>query len=414
MSEPMAPTAATAGLSAGELTAPSRARRLDLAGWRREWAPAIKAAVASFVVFKVATEVIALIAVYGAAFPREVFRHPSLAYSFWGQWDGGWYLGLATNGYAQLEHVLIPPGRYQDGVAFAPALPIMVRLTYRALHLNPLLAGLLVVSVCLLVALVGLYKLVEMDFGRGVASTTLILLLVFPSAFFFTAVYAEAIVLMGAVWAVLMVRQDRLALAGIFAAVAIMAKVAAGIVVVLMLIEYWELHRSHLRSRWWRLGWLATPVVVLGAWSAYLEVRFHNPLAFLTAHQEWDHHFAPIWVPIASSLQQLFNLSMFDQPHGIISLLDLLSVGVMAAAAVYLYLRVRRSYGIYCALGLIIITSTGLLDSTYRHLLMVFPVFIAGAVLVQRRPWLERTLLVICAPLLAYALSRFVITQWAG
>lgn len=381
----------------------------------QEWGPAVKTGVASFVVFKLVTELFALIAVYGASFPREILRHPSLAYTFWARWDTGWYVSLATDGYARLQHVLIPPGHYQDGVAFAPALPLAIRITYRALHISPLLAGFVVVSVCLLVALVGIYQLAASDFGKSVASTTVLLVLVFPSAFFFDTVYAEAIVLMGTVWAVLLVRRDRLALAGVFATVAVLAKVAAVIILALMLIEYWDRARSGIIRRWRRLGWFLTPLLAVGAWAAYLQYRLRNPLGFLTAHQEWNHHFSPlVWGPVVNSVRDLLSLSMFDQPHGVISLLDLLSVLLLAAAAVYIFVRVRRSYGIYCGLALLAITSSGLLDSSYRHFLLAFPAFIGGAVLVQNRPWLERVMLVAMAPLLAYSLSRFVVGQWAG
>lgn len=369
---------------------------------------------ASVAAFKVVTELAALVALYGAGFPREVLRHPSLLYSIWNKWDVGWYLSLATDGYAKWEHVLIPPGRYQDGVAFAPGLPIAVRLTYRLLHVNPTLAGLLAVSACLLVGVIGFYRLVEMDFGERVAGTAVLFLLVFPSAFFFSTVYAEALVLMGTVWAVLMVRQDRLALAGLFAAVAVLAKVAAVIILVLMLLEYWRTHAPELRKRWWRLGWLATPLVALAGWSAYLQYRFQNPLAFLTAHQQWDHHFSAPWEPVAKSVGELVSLDMFDQAHGVISLLDLLSVPLIAAAGIYLLLRVNRGYGVYTLVALLAVTTAGLLDSTYRHLLLAFPVFIAGAVLVERRPWLERAIIVASVPLLAYTVGRFVIGQWAG
>jgi Gpi18-like mannosyltransferase len=413
MSERAAPSSAAGVAAEGRAFARSGARPWLAATWRT-WRPAVVTGVVSVAAFKVVTELAALVAVFGAAFPREVLHHPSLLYSVWNKWDVGWYLSLAQDGYARWEHVLIPPGHYQDGVAFAPGLPIAVRVAYRALHLNPMLAGILVVTACLLVAVIGFYRLVEMDFGGRVAGTAVLLLLVFPGAMFFSTVYAESLVLMGTVWAVLMVRQDRLALAGLFAAVAVLSKVAAVIILVLMLLEYRRTHPVELLARWWRLGWLGTPIVALAGWSAYLQYRFQNPLAFLTSHQQWDHHLSAPWVPVAKSIGELVSLTMFDQPHGVISLLDLCSVPLIAAAGVYLLLRVNRGYGVYTLVALLAVTTAGLLDSTYRHLLLAFPVFIAGAVLSQRRPWLERGLLVASAPLLVYTVGRFVSGQWAG
>jgi hypothetical protein len=390
--------------------------RIGLGRWRQ----AVIVATGCWLVFKVASSVLATITLYGPGFVREVLHHPKTALvRAWDHWDSGWYVGLAQQGYSRLEHVLIPPGHYQDGVAFAPGLPFATRAVAVVTHLDALTASLVVVTVCLLVALVGLYRLVEIDFGPAVAGITLLLVLVFPGSMFFNAPYSEALVLMGCVWAVLLVRMNRLPLAAIFAAVAIMSKVAALVILPLMLIEY-MLPRLREEGAWRRVrtwlpaAWLGLALLPLVGWMVYLQQRFGNALAFLSAHQQWNHHLSPPWTPVLAAIGDLVTLRMFDPPHGVVSLMDLLSLLALLAVSVYVLLRVRWSYGVFCLLAVLALTTSGLMDSMTRHILLAFPAFIGLAVLAARRPWLERFMLVMMAPASAYLLSRFVSGQWAG
>jgi len=151
----------------------------------------------------------------------------------------------------------------------------------------------------------------------------------------------------------------------------------------------------------------------LAVWMVYLQVRLHNALGFLSSQKQWGHHPSLPWEPIAASIGSLFNLTMFDASHGLVALMDLVSTILLLAMTVYLF-RLRRSYGFFCVLVLLILSTTGQMDSMSRHVLVAFPAFIAAGVVLSRRPGVERAVLVCAAPTMTYLVSRFVTGQWAG
>jgi len=380
-----------------------------------EWRRAITAGIATLVVYKIASEVVALIAAYGASFPRQLNHDPGAALRVWAHWDVGWYTSIAKDGYLAWSHVLIPPGHYQNGAAFPPALPIGIRMVMTVSHRSALTSGLLVTTVALGIGLVGLYRLAALDFGDRVAAATLVLLLVFPASFFFNSVYSEALVLMGCVWAVLLTRLKLWPLAGLFAAVAVLAKIAAVLVLVLMLIEYNPPARRGWDRRFLEMGALFAPTIVaLGGLSLYFLAREHNAFVYITANRDWSRSFQPMWQMAAGAVGNVLALKTFDELHGLVTFLDVVSLFLLIAMTVYTWFRVRRSYAVFMALVTFSVGSAGYIESTTRHVLLAFPIFIAAAVLVNARPWLDRAVMVISAPAWAYILARFATGGWAG
>lgn len=390
----------------------ARARSVTLSA---EWRRAILAGSLSLVVFKIASEVVALIAVYGAAFPRRLSHDPGAALRVWDHWDVGWYTSIAKMGYLALSHVLIPPGHYQNGAAFPPALPIGIRAVMTISHRSALTSGLLVTTLALGIGLVGLYRLAALDFGDRVAAATLVLLLVFPASFFFNSVYSEALVLMGCVWAVLLTRLKLWPLAGLFAALAVLAKIAAVLVLVLMLIEYNPLARRGWARRVLEMGALfAPPVLALAGLSLYFLTKEHSAFAYITANKDWSRSFQPMWTMAAGAVADVVSFKTFDQGHGLVTFLDVVSLFLLIGMTVFTWFRVRRSYAVFMALVTFSVGSAGYIESTTRHVLLAFPIFIAAAVLVHARPTLDRAVMAISAPMWAYILARFATGEWAG
>lgn len=389
--------------------------RVRAAAISAEWRRAIVAGLSCFLVYKVASEVVALIAAYGAAFPRVLAHDPGALAKVWDHWDVGWYTSIARDGYLAYSHVLIPPGHFQNGAAFPPALPVLTRLVMIVGHRHALISGLFVTAVALAVGLVGLYRLAALDFGDRVAATTLVLLLVFPASFFFNSVYSEALVLAGCVWAVLLTRMKLWPLAGLFAALAVMAKIAAVLVVVLMLIEYNPFARRSWTRRLWEMAWIGGPTVLaLAGLTYYFWTREHDALVYVTANKDWSRSFQPMWQMAAGAVGDVLSLKTFDQVHGLVTFLDVVSLFLLIGMTVYTWFRVRRSYAVFMALVTLSVGSAGYIESTTRHVLLAFPFFIAAAFLVNARPWLDRAVMAISAPMWAYILSRFATGGWAG
>ncbi|HEV2061475.1 MAG TPA: mannosyltransferase family protein, partial [Solirubrobacteraceae bacterium] len=113
------------------------------------------------------------------------------------RWDSVWFLEIARDGY----------DRAHDA-AFFPLYPLLVRLGG-----GSVLAGAVLSLACFAAALWLLHRLVALDFGERVARLCVLLVAVFPGAFFFSAVYSESLFLLLSVAAVYGARTGRWELA---------------------------------------------------------------------------------------------------------------------------------------------------------------------------------------------------------
>lgn len=149
------------------------------------------------------------------------WRAHSAAAQGWGllgagleRYDALWYLALARSGY--------PPGTPEDlpgAAAFFPGFPLLIRLLSWAGH--ELVVASLITLLATIAALAGLYTLVVEETADPLRARRAVLLLaVFPSAFFLVAPYSEAPMLAASVWAAVAAQRGRWGRAALLAAAA--------------------------------------------------------------------------------------------------------------------------------------------------------------------------------------------------
>ena len=114
----------------------------------------------------------------------------------WTRWDGEWYLLIAEEGYdANPGGGDVPePLRPTDTIGFFPLYPLLIR-AFSATGTPPSVAGVIIANIALLIAMFLLAALVRRDFGDRVATRAVWALLTFPTSLFFSAVYAESLLL---------------------------------------------------------------------------------------------------------------------------------------------------------------------------------------------------------------------------
>ena len=210
------------------------------------------------------------------------------------RWDSVHYLTIAEEGYVETH----PPV-----TAFYPLYPLLVRAAGAPLGSLPI-GGVLVSMAAFLAALYLLHRLVTLELGPQYARPALLLAAFFPMAFFFSAVYSEALFLALSVGAVYAARSGRWAVAAGLGALAAATRNVGVLVAVPILILYLYGPRADrpeqepgrgLRPRH-PLGadalWvLAVPLGLL-AFVAYLGATTGEPLAMLDAQEAWRRHFA--------------------------------------------------------------------------------------------------------------------------
>jgi len=293
------------------------------------------------------------------------------------RWDSVWFLEIARDGYDE-----------PADAAFFPLYPLLVKATGSSVAV-----GAIVSLACLAGALWLLHRLVALDFGEQVARLCVLLVALFPGAFFFSAVYSESLFLLLSVAAVYGARTGRWELAGIAGALAAATRSAGLLLLVPLAILWWRSRPRPAR------GAVCVAAVPLGlvAFCAWLEAELGDWSLVFDAQDAWHRSLAvpfadaadAAWTgarQIAEGEQRtwpVFDTAWFDVGLFVLLLLAL-------AALVGALRRLPLAYGAYAAAALalpLLFPADGQpLMSLPRFLAVLWPLHLWLAVVLVRRP----------------------------
>jgi hypothetical protein len=306
-----------------------------------------------------------------------------------GSWDGEWYHKIAVTGYPGSLH-----GTHQSPYAFFPLLPMLMRAgTW--IGLSPQTAGIVIVNLAALGALVAIAALTESVLGVDLADRTALYVAVAPMGFVLGMVYTDALVMACAFGAAALVLRDRpwFALPLAFAA-GLTRPTGILIVIPLAAIAFAN------RRLDWRRGLVAlAPLAGFGVFALYCTIRVGNPLAFIEAQHGWGRH--------AIGLHSL-RLAWHDVRTGIEGKKIWLTrdvLGTIVTVILLVLAAVRRVPWYWVAFGvmtLIVSPPTGTFLAMARYALYCLPAYWALAMLGRR--WFADRAYMVLAPAL-FALS---------
>lgn len=313
----------------------------------------------------------------------------------WANFDGEHYLSIAIFGYKYLEQAFFPV--YPMVMSFL-AKPFSYDLFSSLVNFT--LAGLIISNVSFVLALIFLWELISIDFSKKIAYLTIILILIFPTSFYFGAVYNESLFLLLAVLSLFCARKGNWWLAGIFGAFASATRVFGILLLPVLLIEAWE-----QKIKFSKMFWIFLVPLGLGIYMWYLNVTIGDPIAFYSfqrligeQHQPGitllpQVYFRYIKMLATTSIQNpIFQTLMLEFIVGIVFFL----------LPIYGYFKkIRLSYLVYAMLGFLIPTIQGSFSSTPRYVIILFPSFLAAAIWTEGLPKMIRiiTLFVSCCAL---------------
>jgi hypothetical protein len=372
--------------------------------------------------------------------------------NIWSIWDSRWYLSIARDGYTYLAG-------QQSNAAFAPGLPVLMRIIGDLFGGGAdayLIAGFVASNVALVVALGYLVALVRLDFDRATACRTVLYLLVFPSSFFLSAVYPHSLFLACAIASFYYARQDRWWLAGILGCAAGLTRLQASALIIPLAYEYlrqrgftfqrlcphalqWitprALRRINAEPLWqitpralqqvrpeplWQItpralrrvgpDALALALIPLGfaAFAAYLWIQSGEPLAALKAGAAWNRQLTWPWQVLGPFLTDPFaNHGWAGTPT------DFLFAVLLLALTGLSWRRLPTSLALFATTFTLVIVSSGILKSSARYTLEVFPIFITLATL-GRKPLFDRAYVGVASLNALRLMSLFALGAWVA
>ncbi len=233
-------------------------------------------------------------------FRDEILAGSAWAIEPWYRWDAVWYANVAENGYAKAAD---KGGRL--GPAFLPAMPLCMALA-STLGINPYWAGLLIANLAAAAGTAIFARVtVRLTSDRTTGLRAFVLLMAFPTSFFFSAPYNEAFGLLFTALALSAWFQLRPTRAGLFATLGSLARLT-GVALGAAALGGW-LCDDRTRTGFKRAAILAfgSFVGVLLFW-AYLGWTVGDPFAGLKTHEVWGRKKLSLWNPWLS-IQSIYD-----------------------------------------------------------------------------------------------------------
>ena len=326
------------------------------------------------------------------------------------RWDAGWYLTIANEGYSY-------DPAYPSSVAFFPLFPLMIRIADALLPGSDVLAALVVVHLSLAGAMFYIYRLFAAEFGGRIAWRSIYFLLIFPGAFFFSAVYNEALLLFAAAGAIYHARRGQWLLAALFGIVGSATKLVGILLIIPLAVELLSQRGRSLRDLMPGAWILAAPLGAL-AYFAYLQSAFGSFRVFFDTESHW--HREPFSVVMLMGFQYLagdasrllFYPANSQSLAPIHLLVDTTLLWVFIIAGVILWRRYRPTYGAFVLAFTLVPALSGSPQSVNRYVAVLFPVFLILAHI--RSETVRAAVSIIFIFALAFTTHLFVNGFWAG
>ncbi len=330
---------------------------------------------------------------YGRMQPEGWHASSNVWLDIWARWDSSFYLEIARHGYTQKMGSL-------PYTPFFPLYPMLMHLFTPGNQCWHTLAvtGVVLSNTSTTLALWLIYQLTALDHTEPVARRAAWAAALFPTSFFFSAVYTEGLFLLLTVAAFWCARRGQWWAAGFLGALASATR-SLGVLLIIPLFLEWQARPG---SSWRQALWLLLVPAGLLAYMVYLQAQFGDALLFIRAQSAWGRVTTP-----AAALERLATLANGDVLARLRSVAPEVAFTLLVIGLGLVMLRRQRaSYAAYTGCALALPLGTLQLLAMLRLIIVAFPLYIALA------DWLSRRLYWL-AMALFYGLQIFFFCRWA-
>lgn len=301
------------------------------------------------------------------------FKNPQFLWER-ANFDGIHYLEIARKGY----------GIYQQ--AFFPLYPNLIKWLTPYFFDRDLIAGLAISWLSFLLAIFFFYKLVLLDFKDRIARRAVLLLLCFPSAFFFSTLYSESLFLLLILGSFYFARQEKWWVAGILGALASGTRVVGVLLLPALLFEWYEQKRERgltVTQSLLRLVPIGLIPVGLLSYMRFLAINYNDPLMFIHVQSSFGAgRTGGSIILLYQVFWRYFKMLATTRidPLYFTVWLEFITASLFLFLLIFaFYKKIRLSYLLFAGLAYVLPTLTGTFSSMQRGVLILFPCFVAFA-----------------------------------
>ncbi len=322
-------------------------------------------------------------------------------------WDSGWYLSIAQNGYYFIDQT--------TNAVFFPVYPLLMRYVALLTGWDYLMAGIIISQLALIIAIIYLYKLVKLDYSANIAFTSVIFLLIFPTAIFFNFVYTEALFICLVITAFYYARQNKWALVGILGFFISLTKPWGIALLLPLLVEYYQSKNLTIKKTQADIGYLFLLPLGLLLFMQFLKIKFGSYFIFMSGQKIWhaDNTYN-FWLTFKNYFNNIFVFISDNTAYQAAISLDLIFFIIGLLASIYIFIKIRKSYGLYTFLTCLIPALIGIFVSMSRYLLVAFPIYIMLAMWSEKNKLWQFTIYSILLILFSFFTLLLMHNYWVA
>lgn len=312
----------------------------------------------------------------------------------WANFDGEHFISIATNGYKPLQY------------AFFPLYPKIIGYLSQPFIVNdfsgyfyPIFAGVLISNLFFLLSLIILYDLIRIDYSRKIAFLSIIALVLYPTSFFFGAVYSESLFLFLTLSSFYLARKNKWFYSSIFGFFASITRIFG-------LLIFLSLSPKLIGKNNSRSFWIFIIPLGLSIYMIYLGLVVQDPFAFYTQqlivgeqHQQGIVALPQILFRYIKIFLSINQINIIYQTIFLEFITALLFIFLIILGFIK---KINYQYMIYLVLGFIIPTIQGSFSSLPRYVIILFPGFILLGIILTKLPFLFRFLYIVLSGILLF------------
>jgi len=320
-------------------------------------------------------------------FPRTGYAYTLLTYFLekgstlsnflvypYGNFDAAYYLLIAAKGYTA-------------NAGFFPLFPLSIRiLTFPIKNILPFdqmqyFSAIILVSFFFFVSLVIFFKLIKLDYKENVAIWSIIFLLIFPTSFFFAAIYSESLFLLLSLLAFYLARKKKWIATGFVGALLSATRLVGIVIWPALLYEYFKENKNKLS---FKIFPLLLPPLGLISYVIYNFYKWGNPFYFIAAQGNFQNNRSvDSIVLLPQTLFRYAKILLTVKPEIYEWWVALFELCFFAFALILFYVawkkKIRISYLIFGILCFLIPASSGTFSGLPRYVTVIFPIFMTLA-----------------------------------
>jgi hypothetical protein len=293
---------------------------------------------------------------------------------YWNIWDGPHYQRIAQYGYNKLSD----ESEWKFRIFFPPFYPLIIAIFSKVLNLGYFYSAILVSNIFSFFSSYLLFYLVKYDFKSSkIAYRSVILLNVFPSAYFLTVPYSESLFLFLSLLSFFGMHLKRnVHLCFISVALAVLTRSVGIVLYPLMLFYYFK----YFKFRIFHLLSLFSPILAL---SCYYVINFYYYGDFLFSLKNRPPGVIQLgFVPYKEAYFSILKIIL--EPKSLNNFFFMMTTGWSSLFLVFVSLvtvlfikKIPFRYSIFSIINILFLSTFTWATPMPRYLLCLFPMFIA-------------------------------------